>query len=209
VVYNLDGVDDLVLTREAVAGIFTGSVTSWANPAILSENPNTFLAPDAIVRVVRADKSGTTTGLTRAIYSFANLPQGDALDYSLHPLGGSGLPTWPVPVLPYADGAVCRFRTCINLLCEPGTRLDMAEGACVPCPEVRPAALYSCAAAALSGLSLLSLPHTFDSLPLVAVVCAGTMEECSRGGRVGRWGLSEGRGRAGLFLERARTARDV
>lgn len=132
-VYNLDGADELVLTREAVAGIFSGTITAWDNPALRSENPDAFLSNEAVVRVVRSSASGTTSALTKAIYSFAGLPDGNGANYDLHPLEGSSLPDWPIPALPYADGATCNFRSCIKQICEPGERLDVGLEACVPC----------------------------------------------------------------------------
>jgi phosphate transport system substrate-binding protein len=58
--YNLDGVPDLKLTREAYVGIFMGKITKWNDPVIGSANPGVNL-PDKPINVVhRADASGTT-----------------------------------------------------------------------------------------------------------------------------------------------------
>jgi phosphate transport system substrate-binding protein len=58
--YNLPGVTDLKLSREAYAGIFLGTVTRWNDPAIAKHNPGKQLPDLEIQRVVRADGSGTT-----------------------------------------------------------------------------------------------------------------------------------------------------
>ena len=58
--YNLAGVPELKLTREAYAGIFLGKVTKWNDPLIAKANPDAKLPDSAINVVVRADSSGTT-----------------------------------------------------------------------------------------------------------------------------------------------------
>jgi phosphate transport system substrate-binding protein len=62
--YNLDGVDNLKLPREAFCGIVTGQVTKWNDPAIASANPGTNLPSTDIQFVHRSDGSGTTFGFT-------------------------------------------------------------------------------------------------------------------------------------------------
>jgi phosphate transport system substrate-binding protein len=62
--YNLDGVDDLKLSREAYCGIVTGEITKWNDPAIAAENSGANL-PDADIQFVhRSDGSGTTFAFT-------------------------------------------------------------------------------------------------------------------------------------------------
>jgi len=58
--YNLGGVPELKLPREAYAGIFLGKVTKWNDPLIANANPDVKLPDSAINVVVRADSSGTT-----------------------------------------------------------------------------------------------------------------------------------------------------
>jgi phosphate transport system substrate-binding protein len=59
-VINVSGVSDLKLSREALAGIFSGKVTKWNDAKIKEANPGVNL-PDADIKtVVRADSSGTT-----------------------------------------------------------------------------------------------------------------------------------------------------
>ena len=59
--YNLEGVDNLKLTREAYVGIFLGKITKWNDPKIAAANPDAKLPDSDINVVVRADGSGTTT----------------------------------------------------------------------------------------------------------------------------------------------------
>ena len=64
IVYNVPAIADLILTRSAVNALFVCNITSWADPSIVAANEDSlpqYNPPDrAIVRVVRADSSGTT-----------------------------------------------------------------------------------------------------------------------------------------------------
>jgi ABC-type phosphate transport system substrate-binding protein len=53
-------VNSLRLSGETVTKIFTGVITSWADPQIKRENPGLVLPARKIVPVVRSDGSGTT-----------------------------------------------------------------------------------------------------------------------------------------------------
>ncbi len=64
VVYNLPGVPDLNLSPEALGGIFSGTITTWDDPAIAADNPDAQLPSTTITPVHRADKSGTTKNFT-------------------------------------------------------------------------------------------------------------------------------------------------
>lgn len=64
VVYKLDGVDNLQLSPATVAGIFSGQITKWNDPAIVADNPDANLPDKAITPVHRSDKSGTTGNFT-------------------------------------------------------------------------------------------------------------------------------------------------
>jgi phosphate transport system substrate-binding protein len=64
VVYNLEGVDELNLTPATIAGIFSGTITTWNDPAIAADNPGAQLPSTPITPVHRADKSGTTKNFT-------------------------------------------------------------------------------------------------------------------------------------------------
>ena len=87
--YNIDGVKDgeLKLSRAAIAGIFSGKITKWNDPAITAQNPDVKL-PDAPITVaVRADKSGTTYNFTYFL---------NKIDENLK---ASKKPTWKAPKL--------------------------------------------------------------------------------------------------------------
>jgi phosphate transport system substrate-binding protein len=64
VVYNLEGVAELNLAPATIAGIFTGAIANWNDPAIAADNPDATLPDLAITPVHRADDSGTTTNFT-------------------------------------------------------------------------------------------------------------------------------------------------
>jgi phosphate transport system substrate-binding protein len=59
-VYNLDGVPELKLDGDLLAGIFLGTITSWDDAAIKNLNPGVSLPSSMITVVHRADGSGTT-----------------------------------------------------------------------------------------------------------------------------------------------------
>ncbi|WP_433825522.1 phosphate ABC transporter substrate-binding protein PstS [Actinoplanes sp. CA-015351] len=63
--YNVAGVDELRLTPETIAKIFSGKVTAWNDPAIAAENPVAALPAIPIRTIHRADSSGTTDNFTR------------------------------------------------------------------------------------------------------------------------------------------------
>jgi phosphate transport system substrate-binding protein len=62
--YNVDGVPDLKLTPEALAGIFAGKITKWDDAAIKATNSGATLPSSGIQVVHRSDGSGTTAAFT-------------------------------------------------------------------------------------------------------------------------------------------------
>ncbi|MFY8215048.1 MAG: phosphate ABC transporter substrate-binding protein PstS [Chthoniobacterales bacterium] len=63
--YNLPGVESLNLSREAMAGIYLGTITKWNDPVIAKDNAGTTL-PDMPIQVsYRSDGSGTTFVFTQ------------------------------------------------------------------------------------------------------------------------------------------------
>ena len=58
--YNLPGVSELKLSRDAYVGIFLGKITKWNDPVIAKANPGATLPDTAITVVSRSDGSGTT-----------------------------------------------------------------------------------------------------------------------------------------------------
>ncbi|WP_231558386.1 phosphate ABC transporter substrate-binding protein PstS [Modestobacter caceresii] len=85
VVYNLEGVEDLNLSPEVVAGIFNQQITNWNDPAIAADNPDATLPDLPITPVNRSDESGTTENFTEYLVAAA----GDAWP---HEASGD----WPV-----------------------------------------------------------------------------------------------------------------
>jgi len=71
VIFNLEGVDELNLTPQTIAGVFTGAITSWNDPAIAADNPDATLPATAITPVHRADDSGTTDNFTDYLFQAA------------------------------------------------------------------------------------------------------------------------------------------
>ncbi|MEO1070283.1 MAG: phosphate ABC transporter substrate-binding protein PstS, partial [Cyanobacteria bacterium J06638_6] len=63
--YNLPGVDDLNLSREAYSAIAMGKVTTWNDPLIAADNPDVELPDMPITFVHRSDGSGTTAVFTQ------------------------------------------------------------------------------------------------------------------------------------------------
>jgi phosphate transport system substrate-binding protein len=71
VIYNLDGVDELNLAPETIAGIFDQKITKWNDPAIAADNPGATLPDLAITPVNRSDESGTTENFTEYLAAAA------------------------------------------------------------------------------------------------------------------------------------------
>jgi phosphate transport system substrate-binding protein len=63
--YNLEGVTDLKLSREAYVGIFLGQIKTWNDPKIAASNPGVKLPAKNITPVHRSDGSGTTFVFTQ------------------------------------------------------------------------------------------------------------------------------------------------
>lgn len=63
---DVDGarVQDLRLSSATLAGIFTGAITSWADPAVTADNNGRVLPDLPVVPVVRADAAGSTVQVT-------------------------------------------------------------------------------------------------------------------------------------------------
>ncbi|MCR2816501.1 phosphate ABC transporter substrate-binding protein PstS [Microbacterium jiangjiandongii] len=71
IVFNVEGVDALDLDATTLAGLFSGKITNWSDPAIAALNPDVTL-PDVPVTVVhRADDSGTTENFTDYLHQAA------------------------------------------------------------------------------------------------------------------------------------------
>ncbi|MDE0573698.1 phosphate ABC transporter substrate-binding protein PstS [Demequina sp. B12] len=64
VIFNIDGVDSLNLDAATIAGIFDGTVTTWDDEAIASQNEGVELPSSTITVVHRSDSSGTSENFT-------------------------------------------------------------------------------------------------------------------------------------------------
>ncbi|GAA1426726.1 phosphate ABC transporter substrate-binding protein PstS [Microlunatus lacustris] len=71
VIYKLDGVDDLKLDAETLAGIFKGDITTWDDEKIQALNEGASLPSTNITAVHRADDSGTTENFTDYLHVVA------------------------------------------------------------------------------------------------------------------------------------------
>jgi phosphate transport system substrate-binding protein len=70
IVYNLKGVTSLNLSATTLAGIFSGKIVKWNDPAIAADNSGTALPSTPISVFYRNDASGTTqvyTGFLQAV----------------------------------------------------------------------------------------------------------------------------------------------
>jgi phosphate transport system substrate-binding protein len=63
--YNVSGVTDLKLDATVLAGIFSGKITTWNDPAIKALNPSASLPSASINLEVRSDSSGTTANFSQ------------------------------------------------------------------------------------------------------------------------------------------------
>jgi phosphate transport system substrate-binding protein len=85
-VFNIPGVDALRLDAAAVAGIFSGQIVRWNDPALVALNDGIKLPDETITAVHRSDDSGTTKNF--ADYLHDNAPEiwdaepADAFPYS-------------------------------------------------------------------------------------------------------------------------------
>ena len=59
--YHVAGVGDLKLDAPTLAKIFSGTITTWNDPAIVAQNPDAALSSRPIVVVGRSDESATTS----------------------------------------------------------------------------------------------------------------------------------------------------
>ncbi|GAB2888133.1 phosphate ABC transporter substrate-binding protein PstS [Microbulbifer echini] len=59
-VFNLPGIEELKLSREAYLGIFMGKVRHWNDPSIVASNPGVKLPRTDITVITRSESSGTS-----------------------------------------------------------------------------------------------------------------------------------------------------
>ena len=71
IAYNVSGVTDLKLDATVLAGIFSGKITTWNDPAIKALNPSASLPSSSINLEVRSDSSGTTANFSQYLVDAA------------------------------------------------------------------------------------------------------------------------------------------
>jgi phosphate transport system substrate-binding protein len=64
-VYNLPGIQALVVSGDALAKIFSGMITNWNDPTLMALNRGVALPDGRITPIYRTDPSGTTDNLQR------------------------------------------------------------------------------------------------------------------------------------------------
>jgi phosphate transport system substrate-binding protein len=87
-VFNLQGVSDLRLSPEVLAGIYLGKIQNWNDAGIAKDNPGVKLPSERIVVVHRSDGSGTS-------YIFTDYLSKVSKDWANGP-GRGASPAWPV-----------------------------------------------------------------------------------------------------------------
>jgi phosphate transport system substrate-binding protein len=71
IAYNVSGVTGLKLDATVLAGIFSGKITTWNDPAIKALNPSASLPGASINLEVRSDGSGTTQNFSQYLVDAA------------------------------------------------------------------------------------------------------------------------------------------
>ena len=84
--YNLSGVSNLKLDAPVIAGIFSGKIKTWNDPAIKALNSGASLPGTAITIAVRSDSSGTTANFSKFLVEAGG---------SAWTLGTSSTINWP------------------------------------------------------------------------------------------------------------------
>ena len=87
--YNLPGIADLKLSRDAYTGIFLGKVTKWNDAAIAKNNPGVKLPDLPITVAYRSDGSGTTFVFSKHLCAVS-------ADFKAAVGGEATQITWPV-----------------------------------------------------------------------------------------------------------------
>ncbi len=93
VIFNVEGVDELNLSPETLAGIFNDEITTWDDPAIAEDNPDADLPSSDITAVHRSDESGTTGNFTNYLGTVAEAewPHGSVEEWPIKAgEGGNG-----------------------------------------------------------------------------------------------------------------------
>lgn len=70
-VYNLPGVNALIVNGDALAKIFDGTITNWNDPTLVALNSGVALPDIPIAPIYRSDSSGTTDNLQKYLMAAA------------------------------------------------------------------------------------------------------------------------------------------
>ncbi|MCU1369559.1 MAG: phosphate transporter periplasmic phosphate-binding protein [Ilumatobacteraceae bacterium] len=107
--FNVEGVDELNLSPEVLAGIFQAEITSWDDEAIAADNPDADLPSTEITVVHRSDGSGTTKNFTTFLQEAAGdawkLEPGEEVTWSSDTVGAEKS-TGVISVVKDTDGAI-------------------------------------------------------------------------------------------------------
>jgi phosphate transport system substrate-binding protein len=99
-IFNVPGVSDLRFSGEVLAEIYLGRISTWSDPRIAKDNPETHLQNRKIVVVHRAESSGTsyifTDYLSKVSRAWADGP------------GRDTAPNWPVGEAAVRNDGVAR-----------------------------------------------------------------------------------------------------
>lgn len=84
-IHNVEGVDELNLSPQTIAGIFNDEIKRWDDPAIAEDNPDADLPDAPITAVHRSDESGTTENFTNYLGTVAPdaWPHGEVGDWPI------------------------------------------------------------------------------------------------------------------------------
>jgi phosphate transport system substrate-binding protein len=92
--YNLSGVSNLKLSGPTIAGIFSGKIKTWNDPAIKADNSGVSLPSTPITIAHRSDSSGTTANFSQFLVdaggSAWTLGTGSVINWPASSRGGSG-----------------------------------------------------------------------------------------------------------------------
>jgi phosphate transport system substrate-binding protein len=92
--YNLSGVSKLQLSGPTIAGLFSGKIKTWNDPAVKADNPGVSLPSTPVTIAHRSDSSGTTANftqfLTEAGGSAWTLGAGSVVNWPGASRGGNG-----------------------------------------------------------------------------------------------------------------------
>jgi phosphate transport system substrate-binding protein len=106
--YNLEGVDELNLSPDTLAGIFMGTISTWNAPEIAEDNPDADLPDTAITVAVRSDGSGTTSNFSKYLKAAApevfTLEAGDTVAWPKAQAGNGN--SGVAQIVTQTDGAI-------------------------------------------------------------------------------------------------------